>query len=201
MNNETILLQEEFITHFGACLTARADFEKACISRDVDALTMAFDLVFEQVLKFPDIELPLIASVPEMQNLVQEARAFSRSIASKEKNERYRAEWVAKLPSASELLQEAITAGERFEFNGYTLWKEADGWSLTNAYGIDNCAFLSTEKNFGWLLRCVREDKDIGPVPPMCEDPDDYDLHEARIGACYDAALELHAQLSKDGYP
>ncbi|KVR14061.1 hypothetical protein WK13_12395 [Burkholderia ubonensis] len=80
------------------------------------------------------------------------------------------------------------------------MWHEPDhgGWSLTNAYGIDDCRFLASERDFEQLIDSVRRGQDIGPVPPGCEAPDEVEDDGTDIDAmcaCYEAERVLLARL------
>ncbi|WDD92809.1 hypothetical protein Bsp3421_002838 [Burkholderia sp. FERM BP-3421] len=114
------------------------------------------------------------------------------------------AAWEASLPSAAELMQsvtvDANGEGTSFNFEGYTLWHEPDrgGWSLTNAYGIDHCGFLTSERDFQQLIDTLRRGQDIGPVPPGCdalEEPEDDAADIDAMLACHEAEAALLARL------
>ncbi|MGF6440751.1 hypothetical protein [Paraburkholderia youngii] len=151
----------------------------------------AFAEIFRVALRRPDLDLSSLSLVPELADVQKAARAEQ----AQRDSARARAQWLAELPSAAELLLEAGRSADPFEFHGYSLWREGAGWSLTNAYGVDNCGFLSVESDFEWLLRKVRAGEEIGPVPPYCEDPpDDPDL-DYQIDSCHDAALSVSRRI------
>ncbi|WP_123863473.1 hypothetical protein [Burkholderia plantarii] len=62
-----------------------------------------------------------------------------------------------------------------FDFESYTLWHEpeADGWSLTNPYEVDNFDFLSSEHDFSQLIDAVRCGR--SPVRPGSDSEDGSD--------------------------
>ncbi|MCR4471596.1 hypothetical protein [Burkholderia sp. SCN-KJ] len=170
------------------------------------------DAIFGIAADYPHAVLPFFDDVPEVGTLSQAAAVW---LAARDAYDAARAEadarqaaWEASQPSAAELMQvveaEANGEGTSFDFEGYTLWHEPDhgGWSLTNAYGIDHCRFLASERDSQQLIDTVRRGQDIGPVPPGCEEPDAPYEDQADIdamGACHDAAIALMARLGIPG--
>ncbi|MFP3637807.1 hypothetical protein [Paraburkholderia sp. SIMBA_054] len=160
-------------------------------------LCEAFDAIFDLFLLHPETNLTRLASVPELHRLREAAKTYARERQAELDRADAHARWLAELPSAADLMAQVSAAGDRFEFEGYTLWPENGGWSLTNAYGVDNCAFLSVKGDFEWLLDSVRRGEDLGPIPPYCQEPDDDspDSRESRFEACLDAASDLLGRL------
>ena len=156
-----------------------------------ESLMDAFFEIFKVAQRRPDLDLSRLSLVPELADIQNAARADLAAKAAA----RARAEYLAALPSAAELLKQANEAGDRFEFESYTLWREEGGWSLTNAYGVDYCSFLSSEADFERLLRCERKGEHIGPVPPCCEDPDDDPEKDYQLDSSHDAALALSRRI------
>ena len=191
-----------------ACLRARAAFDQAVHAGDADAVQVVMDTIFGIAAKYPSGILAFFDDVPEVEELRRAAAAWSAARdaydAARAEADARQAAWEASLPSAAELMR-AVTAeangeGTSFYFEGYTLWHEPDhgGWSLTNAYGVDHCRFLASERDFQQLIDTVRRRQDIGPVPPGCEAPDEPVEDNSDIDAmhaCYDAEMALLARL------
>ncbi|NTY41143.1 hypothetical protein [Burkholderia diffusa] len=191
-----------------ACLRARGALDRAVHAGDADAVCVVMDAIFGIAADYPHAVLPFFDDVPEVGTLSQAAAV---SLAARDAYDAARAEadarqaaWEASLPSAAELMRavaaEANGEGTSFDFQGYTLWHEPDhgGWSLTNAYGIDHCRFLASERDFQQLIDTVRRRQDIGPVPPGCETPDEPIEDRSDIDAmhaCYDAEMALLVRL------
>ncbi len=191
-----------------ACLRARAVFDQAVLARDAEAVHALMDTILGIAARYPSGILPFFDDVPEVDGLRQAAAVWvaarQSADAARARAAARQAEWEASLPSAAELMQavaaEANGEGTSFDFEGYTLWHEPDhgGWSLTNAYGIDHCRFLASERDFQQLIDTVRRGQDIGPVPPGCEEPDAPYQDQSDIdamGACHDAEIALMARL------
>lgn len=149
------------------CLSARVGVALAKIDGDYDNIRWALDQVCVLVEKFPERELPFLDDSPALVNVVAASRLYFRRVQNHLMDLEIRRRYVESLPSAAELYQQAISAGESFDFAGYTLWwdSSANGWSLTNAYGIDNCGVLQTVSDFESLLSAERHGKEIGPIP------------------------------------
>jgi hypothetical protein len=191
-----------------ACLRARAVLDRANHLYDAEAAHVAINAVFQIATKYPHAVLPFFDDIPEVEGLRRAAVTWR---AATDAHDAVRAEaaarqaaWEASLPSAAELMRavaaEANGEGTSFDFEGYTLWHEPDhgGWSLTNAYGIDHCRFLASERDFQQLIDAVRRGQDIGPVPPGCEMPDEPVEDDSDIdamAACYEAEMALLARL------
>jgi hypothetical protein len=117
--------------------------------------------IFSIAADYPGIALPFFSDTPEIKNLALAAVTWGQAKKALEDASVRRAEWEASLPSATELKKQVETIanaeGKSFEFEGYTLWHEPEhgGWSLTNAYGVDNCAFLASEHHFQRLLDAI----------------------------------------------
>ncbi|HDR9240151.1 hypothetical protein [Burkholderia vietnamiensis] len=191
-----------------ACLLARAALDRAVHERDADAVQIAMDVIFGIAADYPHAVLPFFDDVPEVGTLSQAAAVWLAARdaydAARAEAVAHQAEWEASLPSAAELMRavatEANGEGTSFDFEGYTLWHEPahGGWSLTNAYGIDACQFLASERDFQQLIDTVRRGQEIGPVPPGCEMPDEPVEDESDIDAmhaCYVAQMALLARL------
>jgi len=190
------------------CLRARAAFDQAVHAGDADAVQVVMDTVFAIAAQYPSGILAFFDDVPEVEDLRRAAVAWRAATdahdAARAEAAARQAEWEASLPSAAEL-KRAVAAetngeGTSFDFEGYTLWHEPDhgGWSLTNAYGIDHCRFLTSERDFQQLIDTVRRGQDIGPVPAGCEAPDEPVEDRSDIdamAACYEAEMALLARL------
>ncbi|HEM7851462.1 hypothetical protein LGM85_22780 [Burkholderia multivorans] len=191
-----------------ACLRARAALDRAVHAGDADALSVVMDTIFGIAADYPNAVLPFFDDVPEVGTLSHAAAVWlaARNAydAARAQAAARQAAWEASLPSAAELMRavaaEANGEGKSFDFEGYTLWHEPayGGWSLTNAYGVDDCRFLGSERDFQQLIDTVRRGQDIGPVPPGCEAPeepveDDSDIDA--MHACYEAQMALLARL------
>jgi hypothetical protein len=164
-------------------------------------LYSAFDHAFETALTAPDVDLSQLDAIPELAAIHDAAQRYATSKEAQRKAADNHATWLASLPTAAELMAEVNASEGSYDFHGYTLWRECDGWSLTNAYGVDNCAFLAREGHFEWLLESVRKGEDLGPVPPYCQDPDDDDRRspeDDRFDACDSAALLMLERLWPD---
>ncbi|WP_186130649.1 hypothetical protein [Burkholderia gladioli] len=188
-------------TFVRACLIVRADFNCAFYRQDEVAIHDAVEAVWGLAARYPAFRLRFFEDVPEAQamaELAERAAAARREWDGRQQaRQDAQASLQARLPSAAELREratsEAFGAGASLDFEGYTLWHEpeAGGWSLTNAYGIDHCGFLSSEEDFGRLIDAVRRGRDLGPIPPGSADVDDEDEHpdmEAMAEACDIAA-------------
>ncbi|WP_175905995.1 hypothetical protein [Burkholderia seminalis] len=195
-----------------ACLRARAAFDQAVHAGDADAGRVVTDTIFRIATKYPGGILAFFDDVPEVEDLRRAAVAWRVATdahdAARAAAAARQAEWEASLPSAAQLMRavaaEANGEGTSFDFEGYTLWHEPDhgGWSLTNAYGIDHCRFLASERDFQQLIDTVRRGQDIGPVPPGCEAPDEPVEDGSYIdtmAACYEAEMALLARLGIPG--
>lgn len=191
-----------------ACLRARAAFDQAVLARDSEAVHAVMDTILGIAATYPSGILPFFDDVPEVDGLRQAAvvwvEARHAADAARARAAARQAEWEASLPFATELMRvvaaEANGDGTSFDFEGYTLRHEPDhgGWSLTNAYGVDHCRFLTSERDFQQLIDTVRRGQDIGPVPPGCEEPDAPYEDQSDIdamGACHDVAIALLARL------
>ncbi|MBR8028563.1 hypothetical protein KDX27_31480 [Burkholderia cenocepacia] len=191
-----------------ACLQARAAFDQAVHTGDADAVQLVMDTIFGIAAKYPRGILAFFDDVPEVEDLRRAAVAWRTATdahdAARAEADARQAQWEASLPTAAELMRavaaEANGEGTSFDFQGYTLWHEPDhgGWSLTNAYGVDHCRFLTSERDFQQLIDTVRRRQDIGPVPPGCEIPDEPvedDSYIDAMTACYEAETALLARL------
>lgn len=186
-----------------ACLNARSDLDKAIQERDLGGIYDAAQSIFSVAADNPDSVLPFFSDTPEVNSLIEAAATWRQAMQELQAAANRHAEWEASLPTAAQLEREVETSangeGKSFDFEGYTLWHEPEhgGWSLTNAYGVDNCAFLASEAHFQSLLNAVKRGEEIGPVPPGCEPPDDDDDHpdyDAMI-ACTGAANSVSDRL------
>ncbi|MDN0082413.1 hypothetical protein QU487_06550 [Crenobacter sp. SG2305] len=164
------------------CLSTRVAFGLACIAQDECAISEALENVFHLAFKHPGVELPFLSDQPLLTSVIVDGVRSAQDEAKREREKQdqalQHAAWAAELPSAAQLLAAARAAGNNhYPFEGYTLWPEnrskAFGWSLTNAYGVDNVAFLTTERDFQGLLERIKSGNEIGPVPPYCVEPDD----------------------------
>ncbi|WP_186091561.1 hypothetical protein [Burkholderia gladioli] len=181
-----------------ACLIVRADFDRVCYAQDEWAIHDAVEAICGVAERHPAFRLRFFEDVPEARDIAELTDwivAARREWDARQQARRdVQAHREARLPSAAELrqraLNEATGAGASLDFEGYTLWHEpkAGGWSVTNAYGIDHCAFLSSERDFARLIDAVRRGRDIGPVPPGSGPEDDEDEHPDM-----DAMVRAHA--------
>ncbi|MBJ9676294.1 hypothetical protein [Burkholderia gladioli] len=181
-----------------ACLIVRADFDRACYTQDEWVIHDAVEAVCGVPERYPAFRLRFFEDVPEARDIAELTDwivAARREWDARQQARRdVQAHREARLPSAAELRQramnEATGAGASLEFEGCTLWQEpkAGGWSVTNAYGIDHCAFLSSERDFAQLIDAVRRGRDIGPVPPGSGPKDDEEEHPD-----VDAMVRAHA--------
>lgn len=179
------------------CLEARIKLDSAVRSKGLNDILHAVEAVFEIAADFPDQALPHLDHLVDLSDLAKSAATYRADVQAEAEAVVRRAEWEASLPAPADLKKqletEAAKDGDSFDFHGYTLWAEPEygGWSLTNAYGIDDCAFLSTEKQFALLIEAVRKGEDIGPVPPYCQDPPtEDDWENSPQGRRFDACLE-----------
>lgn len=186
------------------CLDARTRLDQAILARDSYLIAIAAQSIFNLAADRDGDTMPFFDDTPEVLTVIEAAGTWRKRMNALEASEAAHVAWLASLPSAEELMKHAANAasaeGESVDIEGYTLWCEPNhgGWSLTNAYGIDNCAFLSTERDFQWLLGKVRNGQEIGPIPPYCHDPDDSTTHpdyDAMI-ACDTAASNIATRLN-----
>ena len=181
--------------------------DTAIAAADVDELCDVLDHIGNIVAGHDDASLPIIGTRPDLAAVVVAGRkcrdgeiAYRKEVEKSrvrraERQVKYEA-WLTSLPSAEELMEIAKKSADPFHFHGYDLWREGDGWSLTNAYGCDNCAYLSSLRNFEWLLSTIKAGKEIGPVPPGCEgdhDPDDEEVD-------FDHWLDYNMEISDHAY-
>ncbi|KKJ06058.1 hypothetical protein XF14_13770 [Burkholderia gladioli] len=181
-----------------ACLIVRDDFDGAFHAQDEWALHDAVDAVCAVAERYPAFRLRFFEDVPEVRDIAELTDwivAARREWNARQQARRdIQAHLEARLPSAAALhqraLNEATGDGASLDFEGYTLWHEpkAGGWSVTNAYGIDHCAFLSSERDFAQLIDAVRRGRDLGPVPPGSGPEDDEEEHPDM-----DAMVRAHA--------
>ncbi|WP_186091452.1 hypothetical protein [Burkholderia gladioli] len=170
-----------------ACLIVRADFDRAVYRQDEAAIHDAVDAICGVAERYPAFRLRFFEDVPEARHIAELTDwivAARREWDARQQARRdVQAHREARLPSAAELRQRAVNeatgAGASLDFEGYTLWHEpkAGGWSLTNAYGIDHCAFLSSERDFARLIDAVRTGRDLGPVPLVGDATEEADDH------------------------
>ncbi|MEK6423510.1 hypothetical protein [Burkholderia gladioli] len=177
----------------------RADFDRAFFyTQDEWAIHDAVDAICGVAERYPAFRLRFFEDVPEARDIAELTdwivSARQKWDARQQARRDAQAHREARLPSAAELRQRAVNDptgdGASLDFEGYTLWHEpkAGGWSVTNAYGIDHCAFLSSERDFAQLIDAVRRGRDIGPVPPGSGPEDDQDEHPDM-----DAMVRAHA--------
>ncbi|WYX27697.1 hypothetical protein WJ976_19275 [Achromobacter denitrificans] len=116
--------------------------------------------------------------------------------ASLERDTRRRL-WAQTLPTGEALWRQAAASERGMEWEGLTFWKEEDrmAWSVTNAYGIDDVAWVESAQDFQRLIDWLRDsDGDIGPSPPMCAgDVDNSDPVLDFHLAVWDVATEVLA--------
>ncbi|WP_322080113.1 hypothetical protein [Burkholderia cenocepacia] len=185
-----------------ACLAVRDDLDRAVAQRDAGLVDAVMVELLDLAVAYPGVNLPFFDDVPELNALMAAAdrwrvaeQAWQARLEARNQAAEREAQRLASLPSAAELVRtvaaEANGEGRSFAFEGYTLWHEPEhgGWSLTNAYGVDNCALLSSERDFQRLLDAIKQGRDIGPVPPGCESP------EVEVD---DARHDLDAMLASD---
>jgi len=197
---ESVLISGLASTLVTKCFNARTGIDKAIHERDRDAVYDAMQSIFSIAADYSGVVPPFFSDIPEVNKLVEAAATWRLAMQGLEEAAVRRAEWEALLPYSIELKKQVETeangAGESFEFEGYTLWHEPEfgGWSLTNAYGVDNCAFLASEGHFQWLLDAVKKGEEIGPVPPICQHPSDDDSDHPdsdATSACASAAVAV----------
>ncbi|VVE57052.1 hypothetical protein PAQ31011_05176 [Pandoraea aquatica] len=188
-------------------LATRSRFDAAVHKQDSVWLLDVMYSICEIAADNGTDSVPFFSDLPELTMLIdaaverhEDTDALAEAAAAHER-------WKAALPTAAQLMSDvkrkASADGQKYEFEGYTLWCEPahGGWSLTNAYGVDYCAFLSSEASFQWLLDAVVNDEDVGAVPPGCEKiADDADDHPdiVMFYACEDAAIRVMQRL---GFP
>lgn len=170
-----------------ACLIVRHDVDRAFHAQDEWAIHDAVDAVCGVAERYPAFRLRFFEDVPEARDIaeltdwiVAARREWNGREQARQDAQAHRE---ARLPSAAALRQlavnEATGAGASLDFEGYTLWHEpkAGGWSVTNAYGVDHCAFLSSERDFARLIDAVRTGRDLGPVPLVGDGTEEEDEH------------------------
>ncbi|WP_186144413.1 hypothetical protein [Burkholderia gladioli] len=158
-----------------ACLIVRDDLDRAIHAQDEWGIHDAVDAVCAVAERYPAFRLRFFDDVPEARDIAELAdwivAARQKWDARQQARQDAQAHLEARLPSAAALRERAVNEasgdGASLDFEGYTLWHEpkAGGWSVTNAYGIDHCAFLSCERDFARLIDAVRTGRDLGPVP------------------------------------
>lgn len=174
-------------TFVRACLIVRHDVDRAFHAQDEWAIHDAVDAVCGVAERYPAFRLRFFEDVPEARDIaeltdwiVAARREWNGREQARQDAQAHRE---ARLPSAAALRQlavnEATGAGASLDFEGYTLWHEpkAGGWSVTNAYGVDHCAFLSSERDFARLIDAVRTGRDLGPVPLVGDGTEEEDEH------------------------
>ncbi|KAF1065590.1 hypothetical protein [Burkholderia gladioli] len=165
----------------------RADFDGAFYRQDEAAIDDAVDAICGLAEHYPAFRLRFFDDVPEARDVAELTDwivAARRKWDGRQQARRdIQARLEARLPSAAALRQraanEASGPGASIDFEGYTLWHapEAGGWSVTNAYGVDHCAFLSSERDFSRLIDAVRTGRDLGPVPLVGDATEEADDH------------------------
>ncbi|MDN7500046.1 hypothetical protein QZM89_33145 [Burkholderia gladioli] len=174
-------------TFVRACLIVRDDLDRAFHAQDEWAIHDAVDAVCWVAERYPGYRLRFFDDVPEARDIAELAdwivSARQKWDARQQARRDAQAHLEARLPGPAALRQRAVNEatgnGASLDFEGYTLWHEPDagGWSVTNAYGVDHCAFLSSERDFAQLIDAVRRGRDIGPVPPGSGPEDDEEEH------------------------
>ncbi|MDN7465761.1 hypothetical protein [Burkholderia gladioli] len=163
-----------------ACLIVRADFDRAVYRQDEAAIHDAVDAICGVAEHYPAFRLRFFEDVPEARDIAELTdwivAARCKWDGRQQARQDVQARLEARLPSA---VNEASGPGASLDFEGYTLWHEpeAGGWSVTNAYGIDHCAFLSCERDFARLIDAVRTGRDLGPVPLVGDATEEADDH------------------------
>ncbi len=181
-----------------ACLIVRDDLDRACHAQDEWAVHDAVDAICAVAERYPAFRLRFFDDVPEARDIAELAdwivSARQKWDAREQARRDAQAHLEARLPGPAALRQRAMNEasgdGASLDFEGYTLWHEpkAGGWSVTNAYGVDHCGFLSSERDFAQLIDAVRRGRDIGPVPPGSGPEDDEEEHPDM-----DAMVRAHA--------
>lgn len=178
-----------------ACLRARVQFVVACIWEDFEAIWMAYDQAFAIAVEHRERPLPFLSDMPEMDAVIQAARHAGTALQAEAECRKRHERWSAGLPTPLQLRDQALAWGDKpFHFHGYTFWpdEERGDWSITNAYGIDDCARLDSEKSFAWFLATLREGTEIGLAPTISHSQDDEDYWTAfRTTTCKDAAITV----------
>lgn len=157
------------------------------------------DIVDAQALAFAVAHTDLILDV------YRTCQGEARDQLDDKATEEYKRIWAQTLPTGAALREQIEAEGEGAQWEGLTFWKAEDDdgyWSVTNAYGIDNVAWVRTTKDFQRLINQLRaNDGDIGPTPPMCEDyPDDYNSTWGLDIVFYDAAKVILSRPSGDSH-
>ncbi len=181
-----------------ACLIVRDDLDRAFHAQNEWPIHDAVDAICRVAERYPAFRLRFFDDVPEARDIGELADwivpARQKWDARQQARRDAQARLEARLPSASALRQraanEASGPGASLDFEGYTLWHapEAGGWSVTNAYGVDHCAFLSSERDFARLIDAVRTGRDLGPVPLVGDGAEEEDEHPDK-----DAMVRAHA--------
>ncbi|MBU9170858.1 hypothetical protein [Burkholderia gladioli] len=148
--------------------------------------------------RYPAFRLRFFDDVPEARDIAELAdwivSARQKWDARQQGRRDAQTHLEARLPDPAALRQRAVDEasgdGASLDFEGYTLWHEPDagGWSVTNAYGVDHCAFLSSERDFAGLIDAVRTGRDLGPVPLVGDGTEEEDEHPDM-----DAMVRAHA--------
>lgn len=185
-------------TFVRACLIVRDDLDRAFHAQDEWAIHDAVDAICAVAERYPAFRLRFFDDVPEARDIAELAdwivSARQKWDARQQARRDIQAHLEARLPSAAALRQRAVNEasgdGASLDFEGYTLWHEPDagGWSVTNAYGVDHCAFLSSERDFARLIDAVRTGRDLGPVPLVGDGTEEEDEHPDM-----DAMVRAHA--------
>uniref|UniRef100_UPI0005BC8EA9 hypothetical protein n=1 Tax=Burkholderia gladioli TaxID=28095 RepID=UPI0005BC8EA9 len=185
-------------TFVRACLIVRDDLDRAFHARDEWAIHDAVDAVCAVAERYPAFRLRFFDDVPEARDIAKLTdwivSARQKWDARQQARRDAQAHLEARLPGAAALRQRAVNEatgnGASLDFEGYTLWHEPDagGWSVTNAYGVDHCAFLSSERDFARLIDAVRTGRDLGPVPLVGDGAEEEDEHPDM-----DAMVRAHA--------
>lgn len=185
-------------TFVRACLIVRGDLDRACHAQDEWAIHDAVDAICAVAERYPAFGLRFFDDVPEAREIAELTdwivSARQKWDARQQARRDAQAHLEARLPGAAALRQRAVNEatgdGASLDFEGYTLWHEPDagGWSVTNAYGVDHCAFLASEHDFARLIDAVRTGRDLGPVPLVGDGSEEEDEHPDM-----DAMVRAHA--------
>lgn len=156
------------------CIDKRVALELACAIQNRDEIEFALWGIGGLAQTLPERDFPILKD-PILAPVVRAGRNLGRLEERLRIQKRSLAERARNLPSAEQLMDQvskhrAMASGP-FEFATYQLWPEGHGWSLTNAYGIDRCMHLSSVHHFEKLLVMLRLGIDVGPVPPVSQDP------------------------------
>ncbi|OAE71676.1 hypothetical protein A7J71_20765 [Achromobacter insolitus] len=179
--------------------------QEAATLNDIEQLVGAIEPIYdlmELAAQHDDmVDIRALAYAASPNSLVLAAcssaqRCVRARQASLERDTRRRL-WAQTLPTGEALWRQAAASESGLKWEGLTFWNEEGrmAWSVTNAYGIDNVAWVESAQDFQSLIDWLRDsDGDIGPSPPMCAgDVDNSDPVLDFHLAVWDVATEMLA--------